>query len=386
MLFVGCNHEMPTEQNKPVVPPQMEKIAVTVNGTTVYDTTRILSGTQTIFSLKSINGAAIKYWSTTFSDSSRIYSGAVFTKKFTLIAGVQSKNINMVITGVDSLGVSYSKTIGLSVYKDDELKFVSVQPSSVAGKMDIVLAASKSALDHLNGTSYYYQGTSTNWTDVILTDSAYINYWAGQTHIVGARAPWIGIVMQCPVGRVDMGVGRILNDGSKWWGSFASRYFKNGLISFIVKADATIDTVGSSPLASMPGQFGDTGENPVCRGSITSSGLTIYLNNPLGFLNKHPFVSKQNGQGQFLIHELQTQAPGYTNWGQFNIPNTELAITNARFNRRFGPEISNPGITTDPSNSECYNSELNCITFQYIQVLSGPSNQRMSFIVSLKNL
>lgn len=382
ILIVGCNHEMPTETKNPVTPPpQLEKIAVFVNGGAIYDTAHVLFKTQTVFNLKTNSGSTIKYWSTKFSDSSSTYSGSVILRSFSLPIGVLKLNITMTITGIDSLGATHIKVVALSIFRNPEIKFISVEPSANAGKMIITMAADKNALRRIDAKEYYHQGNYSGWLDVVLTDSAHINYWAGLP-IVGAQAPWIGLVFEVPVGKVEMGIGRLLTDGSKWWATFASIYIKNGLITFFVNSNGTIDTVGSTA-TTLPGQFGDDNSNPIFRGSMTSEGLTIYLNNPQGFVNKHPFVSRTNSVMQFVNHSAQSQV-GSSTWGKLSISYTEMILSNI-INLRYGPEISSPLVTSSTRGSKFDNEQSNCLSIQVVEVFTGANNNKMTFVFPAKN-
>jgi len=231
----------------------------------------------------------------------------------------------LTITAIDQNQQPHVKTYQVKVlaYLQEPVEFVSVTPVSGTNFFNVRIALSKHGLP-LGPGVIAYTGSVTNppWSTVYF-QSADTNYRLEANNLIPATGSqvgnWLGLPLQLLPGNYELGVGR-MNAGNLIWGDFMGSAFVGAGNSTLIKFTLTVngEIISGANTLLMPGNIGDTGDNPVVRFSENPDGSwVLYVNNSVDFYSMpHPFVKFLSENGTWNTPVNQSSVTDFPNWGK----------------------------------------------------------------------
>lgn len=377
--FTGCQKiEGPTDDTLKttdvVITPKGDKVAV------IDDTTRTEQSAPVSLKAEGPVGVTITTWNWSITEPNgqvTNMTGQNVLYTFTSLGLGQ-----ITATGTDNSGTLHTGNLWIQVMVDiTEAQLVRLYSSTpIGGGVIQTQWAAVKKLWKFSGT-YGVIGSPTNWIASPLTP-ADTNWRIINGSLITVAAPENGKFI-VPIVNInpaeyptsyEMGIYKTNPSGNQIWGNFTGSPWVDpsnpSLIKFtVINASGTIVPT-SNPGNSGPGEIGDN----YIQVSITSTKVTVYINNGTAFSGISPFYMIQNADGTWNNPTTQTAIPGFANWGKFEMTPAQIEVLGGVISFRYGNTISQPSIYNANMHSSGYYDGFNNSVRIIAEIITVNSN------------
>ncbi|HZJ41740.1 MAG TPA: hypothetical protein VFD51_01865 [Patescibacteria group bacterium] len=208
---------------------------------------------------------------------------------------------------------------------------------------NVLFLFSKERLRYATDNNYYYNGTVTDWTQkpVLAGDTNYIIDVNGNPQITTDIGKYVGVKMSLSArGLYNIA---LIHSGDNWTNLSGSSFIRSdnpGLVWFWFE-DGKIIPQGDVIAYNLPGATGDNYFRFTQNGSSSTDKVTLYFKLVNDFTT-NAFVLRQLSGGTYSEPITMWSVPDHQQWGQIELPSSELMDTVNSF--RYGPNKNNPNI------------------------------------------